>query len=114
MAGPLSHNRNTSLLRAGLTGLVMLASHGAAAQEVQILLSNGDRLTGKVLAEDTQRVTLTNALLGRFTVPVAQVDRRISAAGVTTAAMTNKAPAAPAPPPTATNSTLARQLDDLL
>lgn len=56
--------------------LLLLVVGGAGAQPVQIFLRNGDRLTGAILAEDAIRVTLTNAVLGRFTLPLSEIERR--------------------------------------
>ncbi len=114
MAGPPSHSRGSSVVCAGLAGLAILACTVAAGQEVRFLLRNGDRLTGTILSEDAQRVMLTNTLLGRFTFPVGQIDRRIPLAGATTDPRTNKVLAAAPSAPAATNSVIGRRLDDLL
>ena len=56
--------------------LLLLVVAGADAQSFQIFLRNGDRLTGTVLAEDASQVTLTNAILGRFILPLSVIERR--------------------------------------
>ena len=60
-----------------LLGLLLLPWVAAAEfPHVQFLLRNGDRLTGLVVSETTNRVTLTNAFLGEFSVPKEEIVRR--------------------------------------
>ena len=60
-----------------LFGLLLLPWVAAAEfPHVQFLLRNGDRLTGLVVSETTNRVTLTNAFLGEFSVPKEEIVRR--------------------------------------
>lgn len=60
-----------------LLGLLLLPWVAAAGfPHVQFLLRNGDRLTGLVVSETTNRVTLTNAFLGEFSVPKEEIVRR--------------------------------------
>ncbi len=73
------------------------------AETVTLHLRNGDRVTGEMIAMDVDSVTITNSLLGRIVVPVAQVERleRKPAAGPSVTAQPTNAP--PSPPPGATN-----------
>ncbi len=71
--------RNRSPLFRPITLLGLLLLPWVAAAEfphVQCLLRNGDRLTGLVISETTNRVTLTNAFLGEFSVPKEEIVRR--------------------------------------
>lgn len=83
-----------------------------AASPVVLHLRNGDRLTGEIVSEDPARLTLTNSLLGRFSIPLTAIARRESP--------TNTAVAKTVPVPAATNSAapslppaMQRKLDDL-
>lgn len=62
----------------------------AAAQDIVIHLHNGDRLTGKLVSETTNTVTLTNIFLGNIQIPVTQIKLREAVP-----------PATPSAPPTA-------------
>ena len=80
------------------------------AETVTLHLRNGDRVTGEMIALDIEAVTITNSLLGRIVVPVAQVERlerKPAGAPVSgpppTAQATNAPPSAPSAPPGATN-----------
>jgi putative salt-induced outer membrane protein len=46
------------------------------AEELRIHLRNGDRVSGSLVSEDKVQITLTNAVLGRMVVPLAQIERR--------------------------------------
>jgi hypothetical protein len=50
------------------------ASH--AAEQTIFYLRNGDRVTGAVLAEDPQTVTLSSTALGKVVIPVPEIERR--------------------------------------
>ncbi len=58
-----------------ITLWVLLLASPAAAQNVIVHLKNGDRITGRVLSENTNSVTVTN-FLGRIQIPLAEVARR--------------------------------------
>lgn len=80
MICPPSHNLRllTAARRVALTGLLLLIlSPAAFTAETQLFLRNGDRVTGTVLTEDPARLTVSNAVLGVLTVPLAQVSRRV-------------------------------------
>jgi len=81
------------------------------AQETQVFLRNGDRVTGTVVAEDASQLTLTNAVFGRFSLPVVQIERRTPMPPAV--AVTNNVPAAASQPINALNPALARKLDEL-
>lgn len=88
MPPPPSHNpprprRRPALLATGLLALSLL--HVRAA-DVEFLLRNGDRLTGRLLQEDATHLTLTNDLLGVITLPLAAIRERRPAPGVAPAA----------------------------
>ena len=102
------------LVGAALAGFVILLCRIGAAQEVQVLLRNGDRLTGRILSEDARGVTLTNVVLGRLVVPAGMIERRIPAAPAPVSSGTNQVLAAAPGTPPWTNSALARQLENLL
>ena len=58
------------------TVLVWLALLNACrAETVTLHLRNGDRVTGQMISLNIDNVTITNSLLGKLVVPVAQVER---------------------------------------
>ena len=70
-------NRSPLVWFVALLGVLLLPWIAAAdIPHVQFLLRNGDRLTGLVVGETTNRVLLTNAFLGQFSVPKGQIVRR--------------------------------------
>ncbi len=78
------------------------------AESVTLLLKNGDRLTGEMVTMDTSYVTITNSLIGKIAVPVAQVEKmeKQKAEKPAQPATTNQTAqpfVAPAAPSTATN-----------
>lgn len=82
-----------------------------AAQPVILHLKNGDRLSGDLITEESAQLTVTNSILGRFTIPLTAIARR---EGVTNIAVAKTPPA----PPAATNApalppALQRKLEDL-
>lgn len=93
--------------------VIVIAALPAFAQETQVFLRNGDRLTGVIVAESPQQITLSNAALGRFSLPAAQVERRVAVAPVVTAAATNLPPTPPVPATAALSPALARRQDEL-
>lgn len=82
-----------------------------AAESVIFHLKNGDRISGQLLLDEPSRVTLTNSIVGRITIPRSAIARRepdvpqLAAKPAARPAVTN-APAA-IPPDTQ------RKLDDL-
>jgi putative salt-induced outer membrane protein len=46
------------------------------SQPILVHLHNGDRLSGQLVAEEPGQITLTNAILGRIVLPLAQIERR--------------------------------------
>jgi hypothetical protein len=111
-------NRRTHNHRAvgGFICAILFALFGSAfgAQEAQFFLRNGDRLTGTVLVEDAQRVTLTNATLGKFFLPTAQIERRITLAAVVPVPSANQPPVKTAPAVPALSPALTRRQDELV
>ena len=72
---------------------VLLLPWAVAAEipNVQFLLRNGDRLTGLIVTETTNRITLTNAFLGQFSVSKDEIIRRV----LVSHALTNLPPVPP-------------------
>jgi putative salt-induced outer membrane protein len=71
-------------------------------QPILVHLRNGDRLSGQFVAEEPGQITITNAILGRIVLPLAQIERREwitnqLAAARSLAAQTNAAPTTPSP-----------------
>lgn len=60
-----------------LAGLLAVGRASGITGETQLFLRNGDRVTGSVLSGDTNRLTLSNSVLGVFSVPIAQIARRV-------------------------------------
>ena len=73
--------------------LMFLTAAPAAAQEVVLHLKNGDRLSGRLVSENTNAITLTNVFLGTLRVPLNEINRR-------------EVLPAPASPPPSTNVTM--------
>src|SRR5436190_16421345 len=73
--------------------LVLCALPGVAWSEITVLqLKNGDRITGTIVSEDTNRVVLTTAWTKEVVVPVSQIERRQAPA------VAAAKPATPPPP----------------
>jgi len=92
---------NLNSFRFALRGLVVLAVFVSLetirAQTVILHLRNGDRITGAIVSENTNQVTLSTVLIREVVVPVAAIERReILPVGTATAKP-------PAPPPAASN-----------
>lgn len=60
--------------------LALIAAHcclgSGFAQPIVVHLRNGDRLTGYLVTEEAGQIIITNAVLGRLALPLAQVERR--------------------------------------
>jgi len=83
----------------------------AGAQPVILHLRNGDRISGVLVTEDPTRMTLTNAILGRFSIPLTAVAQR---EGVTNIAVgKSSVPAVTNTPPPALPPALQNKLNDL-
>jgi hypothetical protein len=87
-----------------ITALVLFAATRTTGQEVTLHLRNGDRITGFIVSETTNRVVLTNTWSPAISIPQNTIVRR-ETVNTATAPVTNalaKAPpvAPPAPPPT--------------
>ena len=86
--------------------LALVAAHfwlGAAfGQPILLHLRNGDRVSGQFVAEEPGQITITNGILGKIRLPLAQIERREwitnqLAAAPSPTAQTNGANAMPAP-----------------
>jgi hypothetical protein len=88
-----------------LIALVCVLSGFARAENVVLYLKSGDKLTGFVIGNYTNRVVLSNSWVKELSVPLAEIERReIIAAGTNHLATTNalaklKAQVTPAAPP---------------
>ncbi len=96
-----------------LAGLFLVVAGKLGAQESQFFLRNGDRLTGAVLAEDAQRITITNATIGKFFLPVSQVERRAAVPVASPVPSDNQIPTATAPASPVLGAALLRRQDEL-
>ena len=65
-----------ALLWAGLVLQCLLVLAGAGEAGVVLELKNGDRLSGLILSENTNRLVLSNAWSGALTVPTGQILKR--------------------------------------
>lgn len=83
----------------------------AGAQPAILHLRNGDRVSGELISEDPGRVTLTNAILGRISIPLAAIARREGATGI--AVVPRVADAVTNTTPTALSPALQSKLNDL-
>jgi putative salt-induced outer membrane protein YdiY len=84
-----------------VTAFVLLAATRTTGQEVILHLRNGDRITGFVISESTNRVVLTNAWSSAITVPQNTIVRRETPAAAAVAT-TNTVTKTPAVSPSAT------------
>lgn len=80
-----------------------LCSGTVLGQSVLLHLRNGDRLSGRVLSEELGQITISNAILGRMVLPLAQIERRELVTNDTVlakspVAQTNLPVASPVPP----------------
>lgn len=67
---------------------------GSGAQPVTIYLKNGDRISGVITSENTNRIVLTNLWSKEITIPLAEISRQerpVVVAAPTHAALTNSA-----------------------
>jgi hypothetical protein len=71
----------------------ILLSSQCGAEEVVLYLRNGDRVTGAIVAENSNQVTLSTIWAKQVVIPVSQIDHRET---LVTPTVTT---AAPAPPP---------------
>jgi len=80
--------------------ILALEMGGSSARAAQLILhlKNGDRLTGTLSEENTNRVVLTTPYLGKVEVPLGEIARRESLPEPPPAAVSAPAPAAPATP----------------
>ena len=56
-------------------GFLAIASP-SRAEDIIFHLRNGDRITGSITSENVNEVTITSALAGKITLPLAQIERR--------------------------------------
>jgi hypothetical protein len=85
-----------------ITALVLLAATRATGQEVILHLRNGDRITGVVISETTNRLVLTNTWSSAITVPQDTILRRETVKAATvpvTNVVTKPSPVSPPTPP---------------
>jgi putative salt-induced outer membrane protein YdiY len=66
----------------GVAGL-WLATMSALAQTVSVELKNGDRITGRIVSETTDRVVLSNSFAREIAIPLAEISKRTALAAVT-------------------------------
>jgi putative salt-induced outer membrane protein YdiY len=99
-----------SLHRAAACALAILLTGTSivGADEFILHLKNGDRITGTIVQENGSELTVTNALVGKLSVPLNQIERREKAAPKVAAPVlaqpspTTNAPAVAPNPPAAT------------
>ena len=99
MTMPAHRNRNSVRFIAGgwLVLIAFLLVNVARAETVTLHLRNGASVTGEMISLDVTFITITNAILGKFAVPVVEV-RRIEK---------KNTPQAVEPPPSPTPTTVA-------
>lgn len=82
-----------------------LLNWSAGAQTVSLDLKSGDRVTGQIVSETTNRIVLSNAWARELTIPLAEIIRRTPMVSTTNVVITSAATNAPAKTAvTATNS----------
>lgn len=90
--------------------LALALSPCLRAQPVVLHLTNGDRLSGILISEESSKLTVTNALLGRVSVAASSIARR---EGVTNAIATAPKPPVAEPIAPALPPALQKKLHDL-
>ena len=105
MTMPAHRNRNSVRFIAGgwLVLIAFLLVNVARAETVTLHLRNGASVTGEMISLDVTFITITNAILGKFAVPVVEV-RRIEKKNTGQALEPSPSPA---PPTVATNPPVA-------
>src|ERR1700742_2444988 len=77
------------LLRAALLLLCALSGY-ARAENVVLYLKSGDKITGSIVSEYTNRLVLSNSWVNNLSVPLTEISRReIAAVGTNHIAGTN-------------------------
>jgi putative salt-induced outer membrane protein len=71
----------------------------ALGQPILIHLRGGDRLSGQLLGEEAGQLTITNAILGKVVLPLAQIERREWVTNHIAPAQSAAKPASAGPPP---------------
>lgn len=72
-----SRLRNDAWRPAAICCLLLLASiFGSSAAGIVLQLKNGDRLTGRIVSESTNSITLATPFLGTVQVPLAEINKR--------------------------------------
>lgn len=94
------------------TFVLLFAAIARAQSPITLHLTNGDRISGSLVGEESGKLTLTNAILGRVTIATSAIARREGPTNAvvvaTTPAPTNRPPEPPALPPA-----LQKRLNDL-
>jgi len=75
----IRRNKLSRLFRLGLVlgaGLSFVGT--ASSQSLLLQLRNGDRVSGSLVTEEGGRLTVSNAILGKIVVPVAEIERRVT------------------------------------
>jgi putative salt-induced outer membrane protein YdiY len=104
MSPNLPSLERTLQLLLGLAGLLALGVQLTRAEDVVLLLRNGDRITGTIVAENTNRVVLATAWIKKLSVPLSAIQGRETVTNAVTPTIVAVAkPATPAPNPAVTN-----------
>jgi hypothetical protein len=82
-----------------LAALLCCAFSCLSAPPVTIQLRNGDRLTGEIVREDSRRLILRSPITGRISIPIDQIENRLSLQATNTAPSITVVPPTPVPPP---------------
>ena len=73
---PKSNQRKVWSSAAILFCLLLFLLPALQAQQVILRLKSGDRLTGRILSENTNHLVLTNPVYGQLTIPLSEIDGR--------------------------------------
>ena len=90
----LNHNFSKAATLFGLLWLLPIIA--LQSQTVALKLRNGDKITGKIVSENTNQVILTNSWAKEVTIPLAEIQSRETIAPPAPVIVTNAAPAPPA------------------
>ena len=92
----LNHQNNFSkaVILVGLLSILLPVA--LQSQTVALKLRNGDKITGKIVSENTNQVVLTNSWAKEVAIPLAEIQSRETIAPPAPVVATNAAPVAPA------------------
>ncbi len=93
----MQHRRHRLLEGLSRAGFLCCVLSCLSAPPTTIQLRNGDRLTGEIVREDSRRLILRSPITGKITIPLDQIERRLTLQATNTVPATAVSPPAPEP-----------------